>query len=82
MISDVPSGTFTSISSGWKHACAIDTSGSIQRWGSNGSGDVITKIPSGTFTAISSGRQYSFGTLTTGNVVCWGIDTYGLLKVP
>jgi hypothetical protein len=39
-VSDVPTGTFTTVSAGGDHSCAFSTAGAITCWGSDDDGEV------------------------------------------
>src|SRR5581483_4870380 len=63
----VPDGTtFTQVSVGDKHACGIETNGTVACWGR------AWAAPFGTFTQISAGFDYTCGVRTDGTVACWG----------
>ena len=65
-----PAGSFTAVSAGGWHSCALRADGSVVCWGSNESGEPTP--PSGSFTAVSAGVWHSCGLGTSGSVVCWG----------
>lgn len=85
--------TFTTISAGATHVCALTTSGAAYCWGRDetfelGGGDGIalsssTPIPVGggmTFKAIASGRHHTCALRTSdGAAVCWGDNSLGQL---
>ena len=67
-----PQGSFTSVSAGARHACAIRTDGSVACWGRNDGGQASP--PPGTFTSISASVESdrTCGVRTDGSAVCWG----------
>jgi len=88
-----PAGvTFTTISSDWKHTCALDGSGQAYCWGLNSNaqlGDstktarytpVAARMPSGvSYAAIAAGQTSTCAVSTTGQAYCWGQGTSGQL---
>ena len=73
---DIPSGTFTSLSSGYIHICGLRPDDSVECWGYDGYGQV-TSTPSGSFTQLSSGYYFTCGITTSGSVECWGYNNHG-----
>ena len=84
--------TFTGISAGANHSCALLDNGSAVCWGYGASGrlgnGIITNwatpqyvnLPAGrTATSISAGYSHSCATLDNGSAVCWGAGSYGKL---
>ncbi|MCY4108629.1 MAG: hypothetical protein OXG11_06340, partial [Chloroflexi bacterium] len=75
-----PPYSFQSISSGFTHACALDSDGAVTCWGGNGElhawppqGEVSILGPSSErFTQVSSGAFFSCGLKPDGVPVCWG----------
>jgi alpha-tubulin suppressor-like RCC1 family protein len=77
------------VSVGVGHVCALMTSGAIQCWGSNNSGqlgngtltDSTTPVTvlglSAGATAVAAGYEHTCAVLTTGAVQCWGLNTEG-----
>ncbi|MGH2667712.1 MAG: hypothetical protein ACRDH5_01075 [bacterium] len=54
VVSDKPAGTFTQVSAGGSHTCALKTDGTLHCWGDNTVGQVSNK-PAGTFTQVNAG---------------------------
>ena len=82
--SEPPTGTFTSVSVGHQHACAIDSEQRIRCWGTSPVYRVgVTapgEPPSGSFTAVSVGDGIACALRTERTVACWWYDgggTYG-----
>ena len=67
-----PDVTYTAISSGANHVCAIATDGSIMCWGDDSHGQVSDRPTSGSFTQISSGDDHTCALRDDGAVICWG----------
>lgn len=80
--------TFTTISAGASHTCALDRNQEIWCWGDN-SADQLGQGPGSTahgttpvkvmgglkFTDVSAGRYFTCGLTTTQDVYCWGDNT-------
>lgn len=67
----VPTGDgYTSVDAGNRNACALHTSGRIDCWGSNESGQ--GDIPDGEWTDVAAGDTMVCGRRSDGVVVCWG----------
>ncbi len=89
----IPAGvTFTSVSAGWLHACAVTQVGSTYCWGYNGEGElgdgtttdrltpVAVVMPAGvSFTSVSVGRAHTCGLTPGGVAYCWGYNLRGRL---
>ena len=58
------------ISVGEAHNCAIRSSGAIECWGLNTSGQ--TNAPAGSFTAFSAGGSHTCAIRESGAIECWG----------
>ena len=83
---DAPEGSFTAVSAGWGHTCAIaeifetavsnaSASGEIECWGWVGdvrSSETLDDVPTGRFTAVAAGRYHSCGLRESGAIECWG----------
>ena len=73
---DAPTGSFTAVSAGDDHTCAIRArSGAIECWGSNRFGlnhGGQTDAPAGSFSAVAAGDAYTCGLRESGAIECWG----------
>ena len=67
---DRPIGTFTALSSGRFHSCAINELASLECWGEDGANQASP--PSGTFLNLSSGDNHNCAIRTNGRVACSG----------
>jgi alpha-tubulin suppressor-like RCC1 family protein len=90
----MPAGvTFTSISVGYEHTCALTSTGAAYCWGANGFGQigdgtttdsntpVAVSMPAGvTFTQIDAGHAYTCALTSTGIAYCWGNNYNGALE--
>ncbi|MBU1220414.1 hypothetical protein KKF34_06280 [Myxococcota bacterium] len=91
---DMPIGvTFTSISGGEQHACAIDQNSKLWCWGYNNWGnlgnhsyanalspaEVYWASTSPDFVKVSAGGRSTCAVDTTGQAYCWGNSDYGQL---
>lgn len=77
---NVPTGPFTAIAAGGRHAIAIRPDGTLVGWGRNVDGEI--NVPSGTFKAVAAGGRFSLGLRTDGTLVAWGASDAGVLNVP
>ena len=87
----MPSGvTFTGITAGTAHTCALAANGSTWCWGANGGGQLGTGtttaatapvvVQSGVpFKAIAAGGAFTCGLTATGAAWCWGANASGQL---
>lgn len=73
--------TFTAISVGLAHACALREDGTPVCWGSDETGQ-STPPPGISLTAISNGLTHVCGLDGEGVVVCWGSDEHGQASPP
>lgn len=85
--------TFSSISAGFAHACAVTTVGSAYCWGGGTDGELgngqyqfsvntPTLVTGGlSFAAISAGGYHTCGVTTAGTLRCWGDNSYGQLGI-
>ncbi len=64
--------TFTDISIGVTHSCALFPDHTVVCWGSNHFGEATP--PDDTFQAISAGDNRTCGLKSNGSVMCWGRD--------
>ena len=80
--------SFTTVSSGGHHSCAIDTDRHAWCWGANDAGQLGTASLSGssipvavsgglTFTAVSAGDSHTCGIAAGGTMYCWGNNARG-----
>ena len=82
--------TFTSISAGFSHTCAVTTGGTAYCWGSNAGGMLGTGGPPGgghtvptlvagrvSFRTISAGYFHTCGVARDGKTYCWGRNDQG-----
>ncbi|MFT7581916.1 MAG: alpha-tubulin suppressor-like RCC1 family protein [Myxococcota bacterium] len=60
-----PSGTFTQVTLGWWHGCALTPNGQVACWG------LVTAPVAGTFKQITGGTNFSCGLTTADTVDCW-----------
>ena len=74
--------TYTELSAGGAHTCAINgdgnatqAKGTVRCWGSNLYGQ--STQPSGVFDSISAGEFHTCGLRQNGTVACWGDNSYG-----
>ena len=82
--------TITTISSGYRHTCALLNNGKVKCWGLNNYGQLgngattnsPTAVPVSGITnaiAISAGYSYNCALLADNTVECWGYNVYGEL---
>ena len=70
-----PSGSYTRVTAGSRHSCAMTSSGTVTCWGSSADGRLV--VPAGTYKAVSAGGDHTCGIHTDGRVDCWGRNTDG-----
>jgi hypothetical protein len=71
----IPEGSFTAVSAGGAHSCAIRAGGALVCWGDDSKGQ--NAVRAGTFTSVSAGGTHSCAIRATGHLACWGDDTAG-----
>ena len=75
-----PTGSFTAVSAGVEHSCAIRESNSaIECWGENEYGQ--TDAPDGSFTALSATSR-TCAIRDDGTIACWGFDDFTPMPPP
>ena len=72
--------TYSSVTSGRYHSCAIRTDGTIACWGSNRYGQA--NAPDGVFAALTAGGVRTCGLRTDGTMECWGSNDYSHTDAP
>ncbi|MBM3836150.1 MAG: hypothetical protein FJ403_23395 [Verrucomicrobia bacterium] len=72
----------TAIASGWNHALALESDGTVTAWGANANKQ--TALPSGLSGVIrvSAGQFHSLAVKADGSVVAWGGNLNGQTTVP
>ena len=75
-----PTGTYTTITAGHNHNCAIRTDATITCWGNNNLGQADT--PSGTFTNVNAGGSHTCAIRTNQTITCWGNNERGRADAP
>ena len=79
-MTDAPAGTYTDLSAGILHSCAIAADGTLACWGDNEVG--LTDAPAGTYKALSVGSVHSCAIAADGAISCWGYDEFGQTDSP
>ena len=72
--------SYTTISAGRLHSCAVTTAGVAKCWGYNDYEQ--TDVPDGSYMTISAGHRHSCAVTTAGAAKCWGDNGYGQTDVP
>ncbi len=76
--------TVSQVAPGSLHTCVMSSSGAVQCWGSNSSGQTAVPpgLQAGGAVAIASGIHHSCALTTAGAVQCWGLSAQGQTTVP
>jgi len=80
--------SFTTVSAGGLHTCALDGSGQAWCWGNNGDGRLgdgttnlglapVVVLGGVTFASVSAGDAHTCGLDSSGQAYCWGSNIYG-----
>lgn len=77
-----PGGTFSSVSRGWSHTCAISTEQTIICWGEVDAEEIRPAPPRGEFIDVSTGAGYACGIRTDRSLACWGEGPSGTKEAP
>ncbi|MCI4567896.1 PxKF domain-containing protein [Lysobacter sp. CFH 32150] len=77
-----PAGSFTAVSDGEAHACALRSDGHLQCWGNNDFGQATP--PEGVFGlgSIDAGMAHNCHVRADGTVACWGENNQGQTDAP
>lgn len=87
----VTADTFTRVTAGQRHTCALSVNGRAFCWGNNEAGQLGTGSVGGStsspsavvgahvYTAIAAGDSSTCAVRTDGAVLCWGANTHGQL---
>ena len=75
-----PAGSFTQVSGGGNHTCALASDGSVQCWGDNSVSQASP--PTGSFTHISAGSSHTCALASDGSVQCWGDNSVSQASPP
>ncbi|MFL5754775.1 MAG: hypothetical protein ACJ77N_00610, partial [Chloroflexota bacterium] len=75
-----PPGTFTAVSAGTNHSCAVRTDDAIACWGDDTYGQ--SDAPPGRFRAVGAGHLFTCGLHLDGSVACWGANDGGQANPP
>lgn len=70
LVTQVPSGQWTQISTQEKFGCALNASGTLRCWGTNVEGS--TTAPSGSFKMVATTIDSGCAIDVNGAIVCWG----------
>ena len=80
-LSETPPGSFTAVTAGYDHACAIRAAdGTLACWGDDAFGEASP--PPGAFVAVSAGYDFTCGVRADRALVCWGWDMDGRAPPP
>ena len=72
--------TYSQVSSGGTHRCALRTDQYIVCWGNNSIGQI--NVPDGQFSEVSVGWDHACGLRTDQTIVCWGNNENGQTDAP
>ena len=72
--------TYTAITAGDGHSCALGTDNTITCWGNNGLGQA--DAPDGQYTAVAAGGRHSCALGTDSTITCWGNNGLGQADAP
>lgn len=75
-----PTGTFTQLTTGAFHSCAIRPDGSLACFGADNDGQATP--PAGSFTYVTGGGFHTCALGTDQQITCWGNNTEGQCDVP
>ena len=76
----IPIPTFTAISAGRAHTCAVRINQAIDCWGDNSNGQA--NAPEGQHTAIAAGGSHTCALDTDQTIDCWGDNSNGQANAP
>ena len=77
---DAPGGTFSAVTAGGWHTCALRADGTIACWGHNDHGQ--RNPPPGTFSAVSAGWAHTCALRADGTATCWGDNSHRQTDTP
>jgi alpha-tubulin suppressor-like RCC1 family protein len=86
----LPPVVYTDVTTGSRHACGVLTTGSVQCWGANSSGQLgnnsstvsstaVDVIGVSNAVAVAAGGAHSCALIADGRVMCWGVNISGQL---
>ena len=77
---DPPDGTYTAVTAGGWHTCALRNDNTLACWGDNSFGQA--HAPDGTHTAVAAGWAHTCALRTDDTIACWGDNTHGQTSPP
>ena len=79
-LTDAPDGSYTAVSAGTDHNCAIREDKTLACWGESPTEEKVglTNAPGGHFTAISAGGSHTCAIRESGAIECWGRNYRGV----